>query len=63
MNEITTTAETVVQYAYQLAGASFIVGMLVGIISMIGLAWLSNYIANRRLRRDLVINRRTPAGI
>lgn len=63
MNEITTTAETVVQYAYQLAGASFIVGMLIGIISMIGLAWLSTYIANRRLRRDLVINRRTPAGI
>lgn len=63
MNEITTTAETVVKYAYQLAGASFVLGVVLGICSMIALAWLSTYIANRRMRREIVINRHTPVGI
>jgi hypothetical protein len=54
------SAETVIQYAYQLAWGAFAFGIVIGVILVLAVLWFRGVIAEARRHDQFRINRRTP---
>ena len=53
-------AETVIQYAYELAWGAFAFGIIIGVIFVLFVLWVRGVIAEARHQDQFRINRRTP---